>query len=279
MVKTGFSVLSLLSAGLLLAVTANAAVETFAGVTSTQPLVATSSMTGGIFTKQFGPPEVAVGTTGALPALADGRYLSYSNSTDAELTLTATAIALTTTEAYVALAFRAPTISATATDNNVDILRVQDSGGNLFGLVVANGVLRMANTNGWGSTRILYSNIATAPGANNWVILAGRLVNSTTAGGATAKWWSVNPTTGAPTVLFDDVASATSTVNTGVGDASILQWGATFRFPSAPVDALVINVDDVRIEAGTTYANEAAFLSAVAGSYTVASVQNWSMFD
>ncbi len=151
----------LLAAGCLASASiASAEVETFGNLTSLSPVTGSSTLTSGTFTSAFGPPNISVVNTGALPLLTDGKFLSYSNSTDQEVTLTATpAIAGTANSLYVALAFRAPVLSGTAADNNVDVLRVQDSGGNLFGLVVANGVLRMANTNGWGSTRILSSNI------------------------------------------------------------------------------------------------------------------------
>jgi hypothetical protein len=279
------SLCGLLASGVLATVSvANAEVETFGNLTSLSPLapvLGNSTVSGGTFTTSYGPPNITVATSGALSLLTDGKYLSYSNSTDQELTLTvAPAIAGTAGTVYVALAFRAPVISGTPTENDVDVLRVRDSVGNLFGLVVADGVLRMASTNGWTNTRILSNNIATLPGVNQWVVIAGKINQSTTPNQAKAKWWIIDGTTAVPTVVYDDFSGNTGATNAGVGDISIVNFGATYRFPSSPTDALVINVDNVRIEPGSTYTSDAAFISAVQAAYTgfPASVRDWSLY-
>lgn len=264
------------------AMASHANTETFAGLTSLSPVTGTSSISGGTFTSLFGPPNISLETTGVLPSIGDNQFLSLSNSTDQELTLTINpALPNTSGAVWVAVAFRAPVISGTATENDVDILRVQDPTGNLFGLIVADGVLRMASTNGWGATRILSSNVATNPGPNNWVIIAGRVNQSTTAGQAQAKWWLVS-TSGVATVAYDDFANNTSTGNGGVGNVNRLQFGATYRFPSSPTDAFVVNIDNVLIAPGTTYATEADFLNAVNQAYlgiNPAGVEEWSLFE
>lgn len=264
------------------AMASHANTETFAGLTSLSPVTGTSSISGGTFTSLFGPPNISLETTGVLPSIGDNQFLRLSNSTDQELILTINpALPNTSGAVWVAVAFRAPVISGTATENDVDILRVQDPTGNLFGLIVADGVLRMASTNGWGATRILSSNVATNPGPNNWVIIAGRVNQSTTAGQAQAKWWLVS-TSGVATVAYDDFANNTSTGNGGVGDVNRLQFGATYRFPSLPTDAFVVNIDNVLIAPGTTYATEADFLNAVNQAYlgiNPAGVEEWSLFE
>lgn len=254
---------------------AQPAVENFEGFNASDPTLGTSTLpsTGGapVYSTAFGPPYVFTGNTFPFSTIGGNTYLSWTERTDEDIRLTWPAthsIPGTGPVVQVAFGLRAQ-LDPTPANNQLDVLLARGTGatGTLFGLVVdANLDLRMANTNGFGTTRILQADAFDPTSGSNWGdgrwrVLVGR-INLAGGGAGAVSWWVINPDTGVRTALPGATAVGLSNTRTGAIDQ--LGFGATFAAGGSS-DLCQVDIDNLAFFPATNplYDTEAKFLAAV----------------
>jgi hypothetical protein len=241
------------------------------------PATNNSTISGGLFTTAFFSPDATIEV--ANPFLpGTGKYLSLSSAVDRQIILSIPDVTGSDTKTFLAFAFRLDGLSGTAANNNTDVVRINDApggGGNLFGVVVRENVLRLAATNGWPSTPAIVSDISTLT-QGQWYAFALIMNNSTTAGAASAEFYAINTTTGATSAI----ATASGVTNTGIGNLNRIEFGATYRDGTPSETGAQISIDEVSLWPGSAFASDAAFLSAVGALYSAgaSSVSDWSLY-
>jgi hypothetical protein len=268
--------------------------EDFSGLTATSPPAGTSSIPGGTWAEPFtpGPGFDGLGLINNpatdLPRTTDTQYIQTSGTVDSYLDLQFAA-ALAGTDAGVlqyVYPIRVDSIAATVTDNDLDILRLRTTGGsNINGIVLVDGVLRLANTNGVGATRIISTTAFDAsqpvnPSANLGVrwndgVWRAIVVRQTLAGGGAGavKIWVLNCNSG----QLDNVDDTSGLTNTQTGGVGRVGFGATFA--AASNSAAVVSIDNVAFYSSVLYPTESAFLAAVQAQYAPpARVNDWGLY-
>ncbi|MCX7718760.1 MAG: hypothetical protein N2111_10230 [Candidatus Sumerlaeaceae bacterium] len=268
--------------------------EDFSGLTATSPPAGTSSIAGGTWAEPFTPGAGfdAIGLVNNpatdLPRTTDSKYIQTSGTVDSYLDLQF-ASALAGTGAGVlqyVVPIRVDLVAPTLTNNDLDVIRLRVVGtGNLSGMVVVDGVFRLANTNGLGATQIISTDAFDAskpvnPAANvgnRWDdgVWRAVLVRHTLAGGGAGavKIWVLNCNSG----LLNNVVDSTGLSNTNTAGLGRIGFGATFAAASS--QPVVISIDNVSIFSSVDYPSESAFLAAAQAYYgPPARVRDWSIY-
>jgi hypothetical protein len=275
---------SLVGALVLAASIAGAATytENYSDLTATAPdFAGASTIGGGVFSDSFGPPDIALTNDGAtdFPNSTDTKYLKWLGTTDQYGTLAVPALAGTEDTVQIAFPIRVDSLDATLANNTIDIVLIAQGADSVFGLTVASGVFRMASSNTFGAAVTLsttaFDNASPQKWADGtWRILAGR-VTPKTDGSGSAKWWSVDPVTGAATVLADVGGLTNARASTGL---TLIGYGASLDVPAGTANC-GISVDNMSFYSNAAYPNESAFLTGVRVDYANgAAVTGWSLY-
>lgn len=255
-------------------------VETFNLLTSTTPpTFGASTITGASWSEVFAPgggfdrTGIADNAATKFPASADDKYITTTSNNDQYLALDLnTTIGLTGGAFQLAIPIRVDSLKAGA--NDIDILIV-GAPGTFLGIIVDGTTLRLANSNGVGSTRIFSSTAFDSTSLSNWNDGNWRtlLVRFTPAGGGlgAVKGW-VLETNGTFTEVFD--ATGLTNGNVAASGISLLGFGATFDFAVGGTGTGV-SIDNVTIY---DTADESSFLAAAGSDYTVGSVTDWNLY-
>jgi hypothetical protein len=256
--------------------------ENYNGLTATAPdFAGTSSIDGGVFSDSFGPPDITLVNDGAtdFPNSTDTKYLKWQGNTDQYGSLGVPALAGTDGTVQIAFPIRVDSLDSTLANNTVDILFIAQGADSVFGLTVAAGVFRMSASNNFGAAVTLsttaFDNSSPQKWADGaWRILAAR-VSPKTDGTGSAKWWSIDPTSGAATVLADVGGLTNARASTGL---TLIGYGASLDVPAGTTNC-AISVDNMSFYSNAQYATESAFLTGVRTDYANgAGVGDWSVY-